>query len=159
MNKLIVIEGLDGSGKSTQIEQIKKLVYNDAINSGFVEEAADYLVNLYVSSNGLSKTAELLGIGALTLEDIVAELQKPGRDPRDELPAPMLKQDIMGIEDLTVGMEMSGTVRNVIDSGKANVVAFKVFENDEDVTANYDITINSYGALTILKRNIYNETQ
>ena len=71
----------------------------------------------YVSSNGLSNTAEMLGIGALTLEDIVSELQKPGRDPRDELPAPMLKQNIMGIEDLTIGMEMTGTVRNVIDFG------------------------------------------
>jgi len=71
----------------------------------------------YVSKSGVSQIAETLGIGALTLEDIVSELQKPGRDPRDELPAPMLKQDIMGIEDLTIGMEMTGTVRNVIDFG------------------------------------------
>ncbi len=80
--------------------------------AGSIEKIEDY-----IESNGISKVAESLGIGALTLQDIISELQKPGRDPRDELPAPMLKQDIMGIEDLTVGMELTGTVRNVIDFG------------------------------------------
>ena len=52
-----------------------------------------------------------------TLNDIVKELERPGRDPRDELPAPMLRQDIMSMEDLKPGMELKGTVRNVIDFG------------------------------------------
>ena len=51
------------------------------------------------------------------MSDIVKELIKPGRDPRDELPKPIFKTDVMGIEDLKVGMELQGTVRNVIDFG------------------------------------------
>ena len=58
-----------------------------------------------------------LGIGEPTLIDIVSELSKPGRDPRDELPQPLLRSDVMGIEDLKAGMELKGTVRNVIDFG------------------------------------------
>ncbi|MGM9637189.1 MAG: Tex family protein [Eubacteriales bacterium] len=61
--------------------------------------------------------AERLGIGLPTLLDIVKELEKPGRDPRDELPPPLLRTDVLGIESLTVGMELKGTVRNVIDFG------------------------------------------
>ena len=61
---------------------------------------------------------EKLGIGIPTLTDIVEELQKPGRDPRDELPPPLMRSgDIMEIKDLKPGMELSGTVRNVIDFG------------------------------------------
>lgn len=61
--------------------------------------------------------AEKLGIGLPTLRDIIAELAKPGRDPRDELPAPLLRTDILSMEDLKEGMELRGTVRNVIDFG------------------------------------------
>lgn len=61
--------------------------------------------------------AEKLGIGEPTLIDIINELSKPGRDPRDELPKPLLRTDVMGIDDLKIGMEMKGTVRNVIDFG------------------------------------------
>ena len=70
-----------------------------------------------VTSRGLDKTAEELGIGVPTLEDIVKELERPGRDPRDELPPPMLRQEIMSMEDLKTGMKLKGTVRNVIDFG------------------------------------------
>ena len=66
---------------------------------------------------GDKKVAEKLGIGLPTLQDIVKELQKPGRDPRDELPPPLLRTDVMDINDLKPGMEMKGTVRNVIDFG------------------------------------------
>lgn len=66
---------------------------------------------------GTEKLAQQLGIGTPTLTDIVKELSKPGRDPRDELPPPLLRTDVMGIEDLKAGMEMVGTVRNVIDFG------------------------------------------
>ncbi len=66
---------------------------------------------------GIDNLAEELGIGVLTLSDIIKELERPGRDPRDELPAPLLRTDIMSMEDLKVGMELTGTVRNVIDFG------------------------------------------
>lgn len=61
--------------------------------------------------------AEECGVGVPTLLDIIKELQKPGRDPRDELPPPLLRTDIMDINDLKPGMELTGTVRNVIDFG------------------------------------------
>ena len=70
-----------------------------------------------VDAFGLSALAERLHVGEPTLADIVAELQHPGRDPRDELPAPLLRTDILGIESLTPGMELTGTVRNVVDFG------------------------------------------
>lgn len=70
-----------------------------------------------VEEAGKEKLAEELGIGVPTLEDIVRELLKPGRDIRDELPPPMLRTDVMSMEDLRAGMEMKGTVRNVIDFG------------------------------------------
>ena len=66
---------------------------------------------------GINETAEELGIGVPTLQDIVKELERPGRDPRDELPPPMLRQEIMSMEDLKTGMKLKGTVRNVIDFG------------------------------------------
>jgi uncharacterized protein len=66
---------------------------------------------------GTSALAAEIGIGEPTLQDIVAELSRPGRDPRDELPPPLLRTDVMGMEDLKPGMELDGTVRNVIDFG------------------------------------------
>lgn len=63
------------------------------------------------------KLAEELGIGEITLEDIVKELEKPGRDPRDEMPKPILRTDVLDMKDLTPGMILKGTVRNVIDFG------------------------------------------
>ena len=68
-------------------------------------------------NRGISATAEELGIGVPTLQDIIKELTVPGRDPRDELPPPMLRQEIMSLEDLAVGMKLNGTVRNVLDFG------------------------------------------
>ncbi len=66
---------------------------------------------------GYANLAETCGAGAPTLADIVKELQKPGRDPRDELPPPILRTDVMEAKDLQKGMELQGTVRNVIDFG------------------------------------------
>ena len=66
---------------------------------------------------GLDKLAIDLNIGLPTLKDILSELQKPGRDPRDELPKPVLRTDVLDIKDLAPGMELTGTVRNVIDFG------------------------------------------
>lgn len=66
---------------------------------------------------GEDKIASEIGIGVPTLKDIVKELLRPGRDPRDELPAPLLRTDILDLKDLKEGMELTGTVRNVIDFG------------------------------------------
>ena len=63
------------------------------------------------------KTAEQIGVGVPTLEDMIKELEKPGRDPRDEAPAPVLRSDVLSMEDLQEGMVLTGTVRNVIDFG------------------------------------------
>ena len=70
-----------------------------------------------VSKAGSATVCEKLGIGAPTLADIIGELQKPGRDVRDSLPQPILRDDILGMEDLKPDMELVGTVRNVIDFG------------------------------------------
>ena len=66
---------------------------------------------------GLPSLAEKLGIGIPTLSDVIDELMKPGRDPRDELPPPLLRSEVLEIKDLKPGMEITGTVRNVIDFG------------------------------------------
>jgi uncharacterized protein len=66
---------------------------------------------------GLSGLAELLEVGELTLADILDGLARPGRDPRDDLPPPVLRQDVLKIEDLSEGMRLRGTVRNVVDFG------------------------------------------
>ena len=66
---------------------------------------------------GIAKAAEACGVGEPTLADIAKELAKPGRDPRDELPAPILRKDVLEMKDLKPGMELTGTVRNVIDFG------------------------------------------
>ena len=68
-------------------------------------------------AEGYESLSQTLGIGVPTLKDIVAELNKPGRDPRDELPKPLLRKDVMDMADLAPGMELQGTVRNVTDFG------------------------------------------
>ena len=70
-----------------------------------------------VKVKGAKTLCETLGVGEPTLNDIVAELCKPGRDVRDSLPKPLLRSDVMGLDDLKPGMELTGTVRNVIDFG------------------------------------------
>ena len=70
-----------------------------------------------VRKKGAQKLAEVIGVGVPTLEDIVTELMKPGRDPRDELDRPILRSDVMTIDDLSEGMILQGTVRNVVDFG------------------------------------------
>ncbi|MBQ2785233.1 MAG: RNA-binding transcriptional accessory protein [Oscillospiraceae bacterium] len=70
-----------------------------------------------LESYGTARAAVECSVGELTLIDIAKELSKPGRDPRDELPAPILRKDVLEIKDLKPGMELTGTVRNVIDFG------------------------------------------
>ena len=86
---------------------------------GFDEEAVreGNLVGLSFMIRNKEKMAQELGIGEITLSDIIKELEKPGRDPRDEMPKPVLKSDILEITDLKPGMILKGTVRNVIDFG------------------------------------------
>ena len=74
-------------------------------------------VRARVEQEGVQKLAAELGIGTMTPMDIACELEKPGRDPREDLPPPVLRTDVLGMEDLVPGMELTGTVRNVIDFG------------------------------------------
>ena len=70
-----------------------------------------------LKSDEIAETAKKLEIGEMTLTDIIAELSKPGRDPREDMPKPVLRSDVLKFEDLTEGMILTGTVRNVIDFG------------------------------------------
>ncbi|MGN0495092.1 MAG: Tex family protein [Lachnospiraceae bacterium] len=75
------------------------------------------LVGLSMLAKDRSQLSKELGVGELTLDDIIKELEKPARDPRDEMQKPILRTDVMDMEDLTEGMVLKGTVRNVIDFG------------------------------------------
>lgn len=75
------------------------------------------LVEFFVNRKGIDKIAKELNVGAPTLTDIIANLKKPGRDPREEMPIPILRSDVLKMEDLKEGMRLKGTVRNVIDFG------------------------------------------
>ncbi|RDY83632.1 Tex family protein [Bacillus amyloliquefaciens] len=89
---------------------LKKLhLTADQIGSADVKEK--------ISALPLAETAEELGIGDITLADICGQLTRPERDPRDEVPKPLLKKDVLQLEDLKEGMELQGTVRNVVDFG------------------------------------------
>ena len=86
---------------------------------GFAAEdvAAGRLTGLSITIGDYKKLAGELGVGEITLRDIVKELEKPARDPRDEMPKPILRTDVLEMKDLTEGMVLKGTVRNVIDFG------------------------------------------
>lgn len=75
------------------------------------------LVDLFVKAKGSSMVAKEIGVGEPTLIDILENLQKPGRDPREEMPKPILRSDVLKMEDLTEGMKLKGTIRNVVDFG------------------------------------------
>jgi protein Tex len=75
------------------------------------------LVKQFVEKKGVEKLADQLNIGVPTLEDIIENIVKPGRDPREDMPKPILRSDVLKIEDLESGMTLKGTVRNVIDFG------------------------------------------
>ena len=79
--------------------------------------ASGRLKDLSKAAGNIKKLAEELGTGTITLNDIIKELEKPARDPRDEMPKPILRGDVLEIKDLTEGMILKGTVRNVIDFG------------------------------------------
>lgn len=85
---------------------------NEDLSAGGIKD-----LNTRANKIGLSALAEKIGVGKPTLKDIIDELQKPGRDPRDDIEQPILRQDVMSIDDLKPDMIMTGTVRNVIDFG------------------------------------------
>lgn len=75
------------------------------------------LVDLVIKQKGVQNIAKEIGVGEPTLLDIIENLKKPGRDPREEMPKPILRSDVLKMEDLTIGMKLKGTVRNVVDFG------------------------------------------
>lgn len=95
---------------------VEKLLDMCQISSTAINEKG-LLVKQFVEKKGLKKIAEELNVGVPTLEDIVENIIKPGRDPREDMPKPILRSDVLKIEDLEVGMTLKGTVRNVVDFG------------------------------------------
>ena len=93
---------------------LEKIGYNkkDLTNKNKLEEIKEKLKQL-----NTKELAKELEIGELTLKDIISEISKPGRDPREDLPKPILRSDVLKFEDLQEGMILTGTVRNVIDFG------------------------------------------
>ena len=92
-------------------EILKRLGYSSA------DIAEGGIPGLKKKAGDLKKLAASLDIGALALDDILSELEKPGRDPRSAMPKPILRTDVLTMDDLTEGMILKGTVRNVIDFG------------------------------------------
>lgn len=93
---------------------LKQIGYNinDISDKGKLNEIREKLSNI-----DIDKTAKELNVGSITLKDIILELSKPGRDPREEMPKPVLRSDVLKFEDLRDGQILTGTVRNVIDFG------------------------------------------
>lgn len=89
----------------------------NVINSASGGSGQTAVSNLAKRVKDKKKLAEELGIGEITLVDILTELEKPARDPRDDMPAPILRSDVLDMKDLKPGMILKGTVRNVIDFG------------------------------------------
>ncbi len=98
-------------------EAAKKLLEILGIDSKKISKDGISDIEQKLEAYGKVKAAEEIGVGIPTITDIAEELKKPGRDIRDALPAPMLRSDILSMEDLKEGMELQGTVRNVIDFG------------------------------------------
>lgn len=108
---------LDNTGVHPEsYDAVKKLLKLCEIDENEISGGCSAITEKTMSI-GIKNAAEEIGVGVPTLEDILKELAKPGRDPRDELPKPLLRTDIMDMNSLTEGMELKGTVRNVIDFG------------------------------------------
>ena len=97
-------------------EATRKLLELCQISTTHINESG-HLAELFIKTNGTDNVAGEIGIGEPTLLDIIDNLKKPGRDPRDEMPKPILRSDVLKIEDLQEGMTLKGTVRNVVDFG------------------------------------------
>ncbi len=105
LKKQNMTDAKENGEKTAQTKEISNLTANATFRS------------LKVSSKERERMAEELGIGAITLEDILKELEKPARDPREDMPGPILRSDVLDMKDLKPGMVLKGTVRNVIDFG------------------------------------------
>ncbi len=110
-------KALAGSGLSDAPGNQKVPAKGKMENISKNEEGENSLSQLGALVRDKKKLAAELGIGEITLTDIIRELEKPGRDPRDEMPKPILRTDVLDMKDLTEGMVLKGTVRNVIDFG------------------------------------------
>lgn len=99
-----------------RIPESKEVLDHTAVHPESYEIAIK-LLDRDLNKIDYGKTSEELEVGIPTLKDIVSELKKPGRDPRDEMPKPILRSDVLSIEDLAIGMELQGTVRNVVAFG------------------------------------------
>ena len=98
-----------------QTEALLKLI--DAKKEDLLDKEKLTHIKLKLNELNVAKTAQELEIGEPTLKDIISELEKPGRDPRDDMPKPILRSDVLKFEDLQVGQELTGTVRNITDFG------------------------------------------
>ena len=109
-NNILDSTGIHPESYSVATNLLKELnVSLDDVGSQKMIDALDNIdINKYVS---------ILGTDIYTLEDVINSLKKPNRDPRDEMPQPILKSDVLDIKDLKVGMKLQGTVRNVVDFG------------------------------------------
>ena len=108
-------EPLDGTAVHPESYEPAKELLKDLGYDG--DDVRDGLTGLTLMVKDRTKLAAKLGIGEETLNDIISELEKPGRDPRDEMPKPILRGDVLEMTDLSEGMVLKGTVRNVIDFG------------------------------------------
>lgn len=109
---------LDGTSVHPEsYDAAKELLKLCGITENDVRNGKTAEIRTAAETLGIENTAQRLNIGVPTLNDIIKELERPGRDPRDELPPPLLRHDIMSVSDLKTGMELTGTVRNVIDFG------------------------------------------
>ncbi len=95
---------------------VEKLLQFIGINATEINKKGN-LIDFYVKSKGIEKIAEQVGVGIPTLKDIIDNLKKPGRDPREDLPKPILRSDVLKMEDLKIGMRLKGTIRNIVDFG------------------------------------------
>ena len=98
-----------------QTEALLKLI--DAKKEDLLDKEKLTHIKLKLNELNVAKTAQELEIGEPTLKDIISELEKPGRDPRDDMPKPILRSDVLKFEDLQIGQELTGTVRNITDFG------------------------------------------
>lgn len=109
---------LDATSIHPEIYPIAMKLY-DLLNipANATASAREDLVNHFIEQTDRSKLTRILETGLITINDILAEIAQPGRDPRDEIPKPLLRKDILTMEDLIPGLQLKGTIRNVVDFG------------------------------------------